>query len=59
MLICAEQVLQQIGKKCCDLLVVNKIDVNFKCSSSYCEIATTIILYDYKDDVDTQKVKNI
>ena len=59
MLICVEQVLQQIGKQCYNWLVVNKFDVNFDCSSSDCEIATTIILYNYKDDVDNRKVKNI
>ena len=59
MQICVEVVLQQIGKRCYNQLVVNKIDVNFKYSSSNCEIATTIILYDYKDDVDNRKVKNI
>lgn len=59
MQICVEVVLQQIGKRCYNQLVVNKIDVNFKYSSSNCEIATTIILYNYKDYVDNRKVKNI
>ena len=59
MQICVEVVLQQIGKRCYDQLVVNKIDVNFKYSSSDCEIATTTILYDYKDNIDNRKVKNI
>ena len=59
MQICVEVVLQQIGKRCYNQLIVNKIGVNFKYSSSDCEIATTIILYDYKDSIDNQKVKNI
>ena len=59
MQICVEVVLQQIGKRCYNQLVVNKIDVNFKYSSSDCEIATTIILYDYKDNINNRKVKNI
>lgn len=59
MLICVGMVLQQIGKQCYNQLVVNKIDVNFKYSSSDCEIATTIVLYDYKDSVDNRIVKNI
>ena len=59
MLICVEVVLLQIGKRCYEKLNVNNFTVNFKNSSSDCEIATTIVLYDNKDDVDNSKVKNI